>query len=215
MSVLEQLKHSIGSMDFNAQYQQMPVPAEGNFIKRNWFPTYDRPPALGPADRIIVSWDTALSARDLSSYSACVVAQVRGESVYLLDVVRERLEYPDLKRRVIEVHRLWGHRHNRYALLIEEKGSGMSLIQDLRREGIHAIAVQPKDDKVIRMNAQTARIEARSVFLPRTAPWLDTFLQEVLAFPASRHTDQMDAFSQALDHAFNYGARLTARFVDM
>jgi phage terminase large subunit-like protein len=87
--------------------------------------------ALTPNDRIIVSWDTALSARDLSSYSACVVAQVRGEAVYLLDVVRERLEYPDLKRRVIEVHRLWRHRHSRYALLIEDKGSGMSLIQDL------------------------------------------------------------------------------------
>jgi len=90
-----------------------------------------------------------------------------------------------------------------YALLIEDKGSGMSLIQDLKTEHIHAVAVHPKEDKVIRMNAQTARIEAGSVLLPRRAHWLDDFFQEVLAFPASRHTDQIDALSQALNHAFN------------
>lgn len=53
------------------------------------------------------------------------------------------------------------------------------------------------------MNAQTARIEAGSVLLPRNAPWLDDFFQEVLAFPASRYSDQIDAFSQALNYAFN------------
>jgi predicted phage terminase large subunit-like protein len=84
-----------------------------------------------------------------------------------------------------------------------EQGSGISLIQDLKHDNIHAIAIKPEGDKVIRMSAQTARIEARSVFLPRSAPWLDEFRQELLAFPASRHTDQIDAFSQALDHAFN------------
>ena len=53
-----------------------------------------------------MSWDTALSAKELASYSVCVVLQVRGETVYVLDVFRERLEYPDLKRKVIELHRL-------------------------------------------------------------------------------------------------------------
>jgi predicted phage terminase large subunit-like protein len=207
LSILEQLKQSMGSMDFNAQYQQMPVPIDGNFIKRAWFPTYEYPPDIAAGDKIIVSWDTALSGRDLSSYSACVIAQTRGESVYLLDVVRKRLEYPELKRCAIELHRRWKNLANSYALLIEDKGSGMSLIQDLTREGIHAIAVRPRDDKVIRMNAHTARIEAGSVFLPRKAPWLDAFLQEVLAFPASRHADQIDAFSQALDHAINRSSR--------
>jgi predicted phage terminase large subunit-like protein len=87
--------------------------------------------------------------------------------------------------------------------LIEKMGSGMSLVQELRQQHIHAIAVQPKEDKIIRMNAQTARIESGSVILPRKAHWLDAFFDEVLAFPASRHTDQIDAFSQALNHAFN------------
>jgi predicted phage terminase large subunit-like protein len=203
LSVLEQLKQSMGSMNFSAQYQQSPVPEGGNLIKRNWFGVYDEAPTPAPSDRIIVSWDTALSARELSSYSACMVVLVRGESVYILDVFRERLEYPELKRKVIEVHHRWKLYTDNYALLIEKMGSGMSLIQDLKCEHIHAVAVQPKEEKVIRMNAQTARIEAGSVLLPRRARWLDDFLQEVLAFPASGHADQIDAFSQALNHAFN------------
>jgi predicted phage terminase large subunit-like protein len=201
--VLDDLKRQMGSMDFNAQYQQSPVPEGGNLIKWKWFSFYDGTPRREITDKIILSWDTAISARELSSYSVCVILQVRGETVFVLDVFRDRLEYPELKRKVIELHRLWRNVTNNYALLIENKGSGMPLIQNLEREHIHAIAVEPKDDKLIRMNAQTARLEAGSVSLPRRAPWLEDFRQELLAFPASRHTDQIDAFSQALDHAFN------------
>ena len=94
-----------------------------------------------------------MSAGELSDYSACVVLQVKGETAYILDVVRERLDYPDLRRKIIEVHRRWKNYTNSYALLIEDKGSGMSLIQDLKREGIRAIPVKPIMDKVMRMNA--------------------------------------------------------------
>ena len=141
--------------------------------------------------------------KELSSYSACVVIQLRGDSAYVLDVFRDRLEYPDLKRKIIEIHRRWSTYTNNYTLLIENTGAGMSVIQDLKREHIHAVAILPKEDKVIRMNAQTARIEAGSVFLPRNAPWLDDFFREVLAFPASRYSDQIDALSQALNYIFN------------
>lgn len=48
--------------------------------------------------------------RELSSYSACLVLQIRGETAYVLDVVRKRLEYPDLKRKVVELHRHWADR---------------------------------------------------------------------------------------------------------
>ena len=190
-------------MDYAAQYQQTPVAEGGNFIKSIWFPLYDQPPCPADGDRIIVSWDTALSAKELSSYSACVVILVRGESGYVLDVFRDRLEYPDLKRRVIEFHHRWRSYTNNYALLIEKMGSGLSLIQDLKREHIHAVAILPKEEKAIRMNAQTARLKAGSVLLPRKALWLDDFFREVLAFPASQYSDQIDAFSQALNYAFN------------
>ena len=88
----------------------------------------------------------------------------------------------------MEVHKRWRCAANDYALLIENKGSGMSLIQDLENGDIHAIA---------------ARIEARSVWPPRRAPWLEDFRQEVMAFPIGRYSDEVDARSQGLHRAFD------------
>ena len=134
----------MGSLDFSAQYQQAPVPTEGNLIRWNWFKFYDDPPANRPNDKIIVSWDTAMSAKELSSYSVGIVLQVRGDTIYILDVVREQLEYPDLRRAVMWSHHRWVNACTSFALLIENKGSGMSLMQDLRREWqIRAIPIEP------------------------------------------------------------------------
>jgi predicted phage terminase large subunit-like protein len=127
---------------------------------------------------------------------------VRGQSIFILEVIRARLEYPELKKTVL-------HHHNRWrlsacsscGLLIEKKGSGLSLIQDLQRHNIHAIGINPDGDKIIRMAAQSASIEAGAVHLPINAPWLDEFKKEILAFPASKHNDQVDALSQALQRA--------------
>jgi predicted phage terminase large subunit-like protein len=202
LAVLNELKQMMGSLDFSAQYQQQLIPVGGNLVKWSWFRFYDEPPVPLPTDRIIVSWDTAMNSNELADYSACVVLLLRGETVYVLDVYRARLDYPNLKRKVIEIHRRWRHSTLIYALIVENKGSGMSLIQDLRDDGIHAIGILPEGDKIMRMSAQTARIEAGSVLLPKQASWLDEFRRELLAFPASRHSDQVDALSQALKRAF-------------
>jgi hypothetical protein len=98
---LDELKTSMGTMEFSAQYQQAPVPAGGNLIKWSWFKFYNQPPASLPSDKVIISWDTALSSSQLADYSACVVLLVRYQSIYILDVIRARLEYPDLKRAVL------------------------------------------------------------------------------------------------------------------
>jgi predicted phage terminase large subunit-like protein len=199
---LDYIKRDIGSVNFAAQFQQQPVPPGGNLIKWAWFPIYDKPPIRDVGDHTIVSWDTAMSAGELSDYSACVVLHLKGEAAFILDVVCERLDYPDLRRKIIDIHRRWRNYTNSYALLIEDKGSGMSLIQDLKGERIHAIAVKPTMDKVMRMNAHTARIEAGCVHIPLRASWLDDFRKELMAFPACKYDDQVDALSQALDRAF-------------
>jgi predicted phage terminase large subunit-like protein len=157
---------------------------------------------LQRGDQLIVSWDTAMSAGELSNYSACVVLQVREGAVCILDVIRERLDYPDLRRRVIEMDRRWRSVTNSYALLIEDKGSGMSLIQDLKREGLRAIAIKPNKEKILRMNAHTAKIEAGYVHIPRRALWLEEFRREFMGSPASKYDDQIDVLSQGLDRAF-------------
>jgi predicted phage terminase large subunit-like protein len=99
-----------------------------------------------PGDSVIVSIDTAMSASELADFSAAVVLHIRGDSAYVLDVLCQRLEYPDLRRKVIELNRHWRCMPARFCLLIEDKGSGTSLIQDLKGEHIHAIAIKPEGE---------------------------------------------------------------------
>jgi predicted phage terminase large subunit-like protein len=202
---LNELRAAMGSMEFSAQYQQAPVPVGGNLIKWSWFKTYAKPPTPQPGDKLIASWDTAMSSTQLADYSACVVVLVRKETIFILDVVRARLEYPELRRAVILHHQRWRKATHNYALIIEKKGAGLSLIQDLKRDHIHAIGIDAVGDKILRMSAQTAPIEAGAVHLPAHAPWLDEFKKEILSFPVGKNDDQVDALSQALARAFAAG----------
>ena len=63
----------------------------------------------------------------------------------------------------------------------------------------------------MRMNAQTARIEAGAVYLPRSAAWLDEFKREISAFPSGRYSDQVDALSQGLNRAFDRSRKMITR----
>jgi hypothetical protein len=93
--------------------------------------------------------------------------------------------------------------HQTDVLIIENKGSGMSLIDDLRQGGAAGlpgpIAFDPEGDKVTRMATQSSKIEAGQVLLPRNAAWLDDFRTELLQFPGGRYDDQVDSVSQFLD----------------
>ena len=113
----------------------------------------------------------------------------------MIDVERVRLEYPYLKKRVLHL----ADKHKADAVLIEDKGSGTSLIQDLKTEGLRCITINPEGDKVTRMSAVSARIEAGYVHLPEQAPWLPDFETEVLQFPRGRFDDQVDSMSQFLN----------------
>ncbi|MEQ1812092.1 MAG: phage terminase large subunit, partial [Terricaulis sp.] len=186
---LEQIKKDIGTFTFSAQYQQEPVPEDGELIKWKWFQLYDERPAPEEHDRIVQSWDTAMTAGFGSDYSVCTTWLTRGNHFYLLDVLREKLDFPSLKSRAINHYKAW--RAN--TLLIENKGSGQSLVQDLRHTP-HApqpIAINVKDDKTTRLVAVSVMIESQQVFLPRTAPWLAEFKSELLQFPNGKHDDQV------------------------
>ena len=194
-SVLDEVKANLGSFFFESQYQQSPVPETGNLIKWDWFQVYDELPAAGPNGRIVQSWDTASKAGELNDFSVCTTWLDKGDDFYLIDVCRERLDYPSLKRRVIEMK----DRHRAETILIEDKGSGTSLIQDLGRAGnCRPIKVEPQGDKMTRMATQSAKIEAGQVHIPKSAYWLGDFRSELLAFPHGRHDDQVDSLSQFL-----------------
>lgn len=195
---LERIKKDIGSLAFSALYQQRPLPIEGNLIKREWFKHYHVPPQPAANVYVVQSWDVATTTRQTSDYSVCTTWARLEKIYYLLDVWRDRLEYPDLKRKVISLQEL----HGAGTVLIENVGLGLSLVQDLCADSPagfpNPIGIMPEGDKLTRMEAQTARIEAGQVVLPEDAPWLDVFLSELLAFPHGRHDDQVDSVSQFL-----------------
>ena len=95
---LDRIKAEIGSLMFSAQYQQRPIPLEGNLIRRDWFRYYDALPE--PRRRIVQSWDIAMTTGDTNDYSVCTTWLMIKGDYYLVDVFRARLEYPDLRRKV-------------------------------------------------------------------------------------------------------------------
>jgi predicted phage terminase large subunit-like protein len=119
----------------------------------------------------------------------------------VLDVFRDRLSYPDLRRKIRDLALRFGAR----TILIEDAGPGMALLQDLHRDlpqgMVRPIGQKPQGNKADRMVAQSAKIEAGHVHVPHEAPWLDTFLLELLGFPNYRHDDQVDSVSQFLNWA--------------
>lgn len=196
VEVLESVRRGLGSAVFSAQYQQCPVPADGSVIKWTWFRRYAAPP---DAREMVIyqSWDTASKPDEHCDFSVCTTWGVLGDDLYLLDVDRRRMDFPELKRRVIKLARHWEPR----SIIIEDKGSGTALIQQLRAEHnriTRPTGFLPKEDKVTRLHAQSARIEAGHVWLPDNAPWLEDLRIELSSFPNGRHDDQADSISQFL-----------------
>lgn len=195
LKVLERIKTTLGTRAFSAQYQQEPLPLDGGLFKWSWFGTYEKSPEREPGTIVTQSWDTASKAGELNDYSVATTWMHHNNKHYLLHVERVRLEYPALRKRIISYAQRWIPD----AVLIEDKGSGTSLLQDLRADGsLHAIAVEPDGDKVMRASRESAKIEAGTVMLPVSAPWLAEFQREILQFPGGRYADQVDSMTQYL-----------------
>lgn len=194
LTILAAERESLGERTFAAQYLQTPVPLDGGMIRWSWFKFYDECPAYRPSDRRIFSWDTALSDAGTADYSVCTEWLVRDRLFYLVSVTRARLIYPDLRRCIAAQTGA----HGNAIILIEEKGSGMSVAQDLKRDGINVIGYKPESSKEQRASIASLQIEQGNVYLPRVARWLPDFQAECLQFPNGKHDDQVDSMSQAI-----------------
>ena len=190
---LDALKAALGSYGAAGQLQQRPAPAAGGIFKREWWRFFREPPRF---TRVIQSWDTGFKKGEANAYS---VGQTWGEAengFYLLDQIRERLEYPELKRAVLAFY----EKHRPALVLVEDKASGQSLVQDLKRGSalpLLGVAVA-EGDKSLRAHTVSPLVEAGKVFLPEVAPWVSDFLDELSRFPNSAFADQTDALTQAL-----------------
>jgi predicted phage terminase large subunit-like protein len=180
--------------DFAALYQQKPRPTEGACIKRDWFRFCEPREFPQKFDRVIQSWDTGNLTTEESAYSVCTTWGVKQLDFFLLDVFRQKLAYPDLKRAVKDQRA----RHTPALILIERGASGLPLIQELEREKLPVKGIDPEGSKRDRLRAQVPAFSSGRVHLPAQAAWLTAYVEELTAFPNSDYKDQVDSTSQAL-----------------
>lgn len=197
--VVADTKRSLGSYAYAGQYEQEPVPLEGGLIKKTWLKYYKtaaKPQFTGK----VQSWDTANKAKNINDPSCCQTFGLTANGYYVDDYLNERMEYPELKRAVVtqfNKHNVNGGKVE--AVLIEDKGSGTQLIQELRRETqIPVIAIMPEGDKTARLSAQSAKVEAGLLYLPEDAIWLNDYELELCLFPNAAHDEVPDTLSQFL-----------------
>ncbi|MDY6835345.1 MAG: phage terminase large subunit [Chloroflexota bacterium] len=191
---IEELRaiQALDHRSFQALYQQEPVDTEGEIFRREWWQYYDDAPGTS---HTIQFWDTALEKGEGHSRSACVEIGVSGDHYYVSNCFARHLEYPELREAVKALY----YDRMPYTVVIEKKVSGHSIIQEIKRElDIPIIGVTPRGDKEARANAISGIVQAGRVHLPRSAPWLDEFRNELASFPAGEYNDIVDAFSGAM-----------------
>jgi predicted phage terminase large subunit-like protein len=145
---------------------QAPTPLGGGLVKAEWFKTYTAADAPQKFEMILQSWDTANKPTELNDYSVCTTWGIKENHIYLLNVCRKRLGYPELKRLVREQAEVF----RPTTILIEDKASGTQLIQELLSEGLHAVKkYESTMNKIMRMHSVTSTIENGFVHLPEKA----------------------------------------------
>lgn len=219
---LESLQQTRASMhhimwQWYAQYQQNPTAAEAAIIKRDWIKWWTRedPP---PCDFIVQSFDTALTTKQRSDFSVCHTWGVwhneddGTQNVILLNKVKGKYEFPELKAMAHEQYTEW----QPDSVIVEAKASGQPLIDEMRRSGIFVQDFSPGkgQDKIARLNAVADMFASGHVWFPETA-WASQTVEEILAFPAGEHDDEVDTMTLALQRIRKGGLlRLTTDHED-
>ena len=202
-AALEALKAELPVSKWEAQYQQNPTSEEGAIIKREHWRIWEEkhPPQC---EYIIQSWDTAFEKNNRADYSACTTWGVfqhpnkHGDlrpNIILLDAVKDRLEFPDLKRKALEMYK----EYEPDTLIVEKRAAGAPLIYEMRKMGIPIAEYTPGkgNDKISRVNAISALFESGMVWCPETR-WAEEVMDELASFPNGDHDDLVDSSSQAL-----------------
>lgn len=172
---------------------------EGAVYNLAWFGRYSTLPKSPPRTMIVHSWDTAYKADQHNDPSCCTIWHVTPSAYYLANVVHGRWEYPDLRKKVFAL----ADADKPDTILIEDKASGQSLVQELRRASRYpVIAIEPEGDKETRARVTSALIEAGKVLLPQCGDWLHEYEREIMLFPPPEgskvHDDRVDSTSQFL-----------------
>lgn len=210
-NAVEEERISLASSGFAGQHQQRPAPAEGSIFKKGFVGTF-HPDHAPKYSRVVISLDTAFKEDEENDYS---VATVWGEWEAGFDVLarwKDRAGFPTLKTEVKALGDAWRSK-GLTALLVEDKASGQSLIQELKKEtSLPVVPIKVDRDKVSRAHAVVPLWEAGKVRVPEGADWVRDFLDQLYGFPKLAHDDDVDSFTQALNY-LNLGGGSTG-FLD-
>ena len=149
---------------------------------------------------VVIGVDTAFKKTETSDYSAFVIGGLdRNGDIYIIDVMRGKWDFPELKQRLIQLNNRWRGKALR-AIYVEDKASGQSVVQELKRQsGMSIIPYKVVHDKVSRVSAILPLIQGGRVFLPENAKWIDDFMDETVTFPNGMYDDQVDAMTITID----------------
>jgi predicted phage terminase large subunit-like protein len=201
LPALHRTKASMPTFQWNAQYQQDPTAEGSALIKREWWRiwTETEPPEV---DYVIMTLDAAAEQKERADYTAITAWGVffheeeRTNNLILLDAVRRRVEYPELRALATEMYHKW----EPDAFIVEKKSSGVALFQELRRTGMMLQEFTPhrgSGNKYARMQAVADIVLAGIVWVPTTR-WAEELVEEIASFPVGSHDDLADATVLAL-----------------
>ena len=179
------------------------VDTDTGIFRIGWWKMFDTLPPGVPI-RTVQSWDTAFKAGTENDESVCTTWAQFKDGFYLVDVLAERMEYPALKAAM----RLQASIHSPDVILVEDKASGQSLIQEMRTESsLPILPIKVDSDKITRAHASTPMIEAGHVHVKAGARWLRKFTDQMTAFPHDKHDDIVDSVTQFINWVRRQGSR--------
>jgi len=198
---LEAVKASIPLSKWNAQYMQNPTSEEGAIIKREWWIDWEKD-YIPKLEHVIQSYDTAFMKKQTADYSAITTWGVFKKdedspfSLILLDAVKDRYEFPELRRLAKEQYDYWQPE----SVIVEAKASGLPLTYELRNMGIPVVNFTPSkgNDKHTRVNAVAPLFESGMIYAPKEKDFAQEVIEECAAFPFGDHDDLVDSMTQAL-----------------
>jgi predicted phage terminase large subunit-like protein len=215
------LKATMSAYVFSGIYQQSPVAAEGNFFRRAAFRYWRNtagtpdPGALLAMGSMAGAWlelegrrvdladaavwrfatiDVAASTRTSADYTVCSVWAIDREGdLILLDRARGHAEMSDHFAMIKPLRDRW-----RFDVAyVEKQFYSQTLVLDARAAGVPVAEVTADTDKITRAIPAAGRVHAGKVWFPAGAWWLEEWENELAAFPAGSHDDQVDTLAYA------------------
>ena len=200
---VKRLKNNLGTFGFEAQYQQNPAPVGGGLIQKSWLKYYGLPfneHTMKNFDLVIQSWDLAFGAS--GDFTVGQVWGKAGPDKYLLDQAKGKWTFTEQLQKIRQLKSVWPQTR---VILVENKANGAAVIDTLRKSIPGLIPINPREigggDKEVRLSACALDFEASNVYFPSSNiyPWVQDLIDELTSFPKSKHDDQVDALSQALN----------------